>query len=63
MSGLVGDEVLDDHIISGANVSDEWPELEYDHQYAVSTSSPIENSANDWKNEFGYWSYIKIISE
>ena len=62
---LVGDEVLDDRIISYANVSDEWLELEYDlTKYAGQHAElSIENSANDWKNEFGYWSYIKIISE
>ena len=62
---LVGDEVLDDRIISYANVSDEWLELEYDlTKYAGQHAElSIENSANDWKNEFGYWSYIKIFSE
>ena len=62
---LVGDEVLDDRIISYANVSDEWLELEYDlTKYAGQHAElSIENGANDWKNEFGYWSYIKIVSE
>jgi hypothetical protein len=62
---IVGDEVLDDRIISYGTIGEEWLELEYDlSKYAGEpTELSIENGANDWKNEFGFWSYIKIFSE
>ncbi len=62
---LVGDEVIADQIISYETVEDEWLELEYDlSKYAGQHAElSIENGANDWKNEFGFWSYIKVVSE
>lgn len=62
---LAGRKLLADHIVSYETVKDEWFDLEVDltpfagQQVELS----VENKANDWKNEFGYWGSIKIVSE
>ncbi|MEM7144414.1 MAG: PVC-type heme-binding CxxCH protein [Verrucomicrobiota bacterium] len=58
-------EILADEIVSYQTVQDEWLTLEIDlTPYAGEhLDLIIENAANDWKNEFGYWGSIQITSE
>ncbi len=62
---LVDQEVLADTIVGSKTVTDEWLNLEVDlsrfagHEIEL----VLENRANDWHNEFGYWGGITIVSE
>ena len=62
---LANKEVLHDQIVSYKTVKTEWLDLEIDlSKFAgKSINLILENRANDWKNEFGYWSSIKIVTE
>lgn len=62
---LVGDDVLADRIVSYETVKDEWLDLEVDLTKYAGTNIRVllENRANDWTNEFGYWGSIKVVSE
>lgn len=61
----VGTEVLADEVVSFQMVQDEWLDLEVDlTRFAGQhVDLAVENGANDWKNEFGYWSRIEVVSE
>jgi hypothetical protein len=60
-----GEKVLSDAIVSYETVQDEWFDLEVDlTQFAGQhLDLVVENGANDWKNEFGYWSRIEVVSK
>jgi putative membrane-bound dehydrogenase-like protein len=60
-----GAAVLADEIISYQTVQDEWFDLDVDlTRFAGQhVDLVVENAANDWKNEFGYWSRIEVVSE
>lgn len=62
---LANKEVLHDQIVSYKTVKTEWLDLEIDlSKFAgKSINLILENRANDWKNEFGYWGSIKIVTE
>jgi hypothetical protein len=62
---LANNEVLHDQIVSYETVKSEWLELEIDlSKFAgKSINLSLENKANDWKNESGYWGSIKIVSK
>jgi len=57
--------LIADQIVSYQTVKEEWLNIEVDlTQFAGTTIDlSIENRANDWKNEFGYWGGISIVSE
>ncbi len=61
----VGKKILADQIISYETVNDEWLNLDINlNEFAGQNIEVIvENGANDWKNEFGYWGSIKIVQE
>lgn len=52
-------------IVSYETVGDEWLEVAVDlSEFAGSTAEiVIENRANDWHNEFGYWGRIEVVTE
>jgi len=56
-------EVLHDQIVSSKTVTDEWLTLNIDlSKFAGKTITlSLENRANNWMNEFGYWGSIKIV--
>lgn len=62
---LANKEVLHDQIVSYETVKTEWLDLEIDLSRFAGKSIhlSLENKANNWKNEFGYWGSIKIVSE
>ncbi len=62
---LAGKEVLADQIVSSQTVKDEWLTLEIDLSRFAGKhiDLTLENRANDWKNEFGYWGSVKVISQ
>jgi putative membrane-bound dehydrogenase-like protein len=59
-----GRELLD-KVIGSGSVVDEWADLEIDlSAYAgKKVKLELENRANDWNNEWAYWSEIKLIKE
>ncbi len=62
---LADKKLLHSQIVSYETVKTEWLDLEIDlTAYAgKSIDLILENRANDWRNEFGYWGSIKIVSE
>jgi putative membrane-bound dehydrogenase-like protein len=62
---LADKELLHDQIVSYKTVKSEWLDLEIDlSKYAgKSINLILENKANNWMNEFGYWGSIKIVTE
>jgi len=58
-------DILAKQLVSYETVKDEWLNLEVDlTPYAGKTIElNVENVANDWKNEFGYWGSIEIVRE
>jgi putative membrane-bound dehydrogenase-like protein len=62
---LAGQEVIADQIVSYETVKEEWLILNIDlTKFAGRTIDlSIENKANDWKNEFGFWSSINVVTE
>jgi len=62
---LAGKEILADQIVSYETVQREWLELNIDlTRYAGKhLDLVLENRANDWKNEFGYWGSVQIVSD
>ncbi|MEN3943006.1 PVC-type heme-binding CxxCH protein [Prosthecobacter sp. SYSU 5D2] len=62
---LANGEVLHDQIVNYQNVKSEWLDLEIDlSKFAGKPVKLIlENKANDWKNEFGYWGRIQMVHE
>jgi putative membrane-bound dehydrogenase-like protein len=62
---LADGEVLHDQIVNYETVQKEWLELEIDlTRFAgESVSLELENRANDWAWEFGFWGKVEIVSE
>jgi len=62
---LVGKEILHDQIVSNETVNGEWLDLEIDLSRFAGReiNLVVENRANDWLNEFGYWGKIEVLSE
>ncbi|MCB1062174.1 MAG: hypothetical protein KDN20_04535 [Verrucomicrobiae bacterium] len=60
-----GSDIVADQIVSYETVKEEWLNLEIDlTSYAGKTIElTIENAANDWRNEFGYWGSIEVVTE
>ena len=61
----VARKVLVNQIVSYETVQDEWLKIDVDlTEFAGSNAEiVIENQANDWQNEFGYWGSIDVVSE
>ena len=61
----VARKLLLNQIVSYETVQDEWLEVEVDLSVFAGASAEIiiENQANNWQNEFGYWGSIEVISE
>ena len=57
--------MLHDQIVSAKTVRSEWLDLEIDlSKFAgKSINLILENKANNWMNEFGYWGSIQVVSE
>ncbi len=62
---LADKEVLVDQIVNYKNVQEEWLNVDVDlSKFAgKAINLSLENRANDWKNEFGYWGSVKLASE
>ena len=62
---LVGDEVLAQQIVGPDAVDKEWLDLSVDlTRFAgQKIQLSIENRANNWSNEWAYWSEINVVSE
>ena len=60
-----GRDILADQIVSYATVKEEWLDLEVDlSAYTGKTIElNVENVANDWRNEFGYWGKVEVVGE
>tara|TARA_R110002096_G_scaffold26518_3_gene81748 strand:- start:6052 stop:8364 length:2313 start_codon:yes stop_codon:yes gene_type:complete len=58
-------EVLLDQIVSFKTVQQEWLEIDVDlSKYAgQNIEIALENRANGWSNEFGFWGKVEIVSE
>ena len=61
----VGKKILAEQIVSYETVKEEWLNLDIDlSEFAGQNIELIvENGANDWNNEFGYWGSIKVVQE
>ena len=61
----VARKLLLNQIVSYETVQDEWLEVEVDLSVFAGASAEIiiENQANNWQNEFGYWGSIEVVSE
>ena len=57
--------MLHDQIVSAKTVRSEWLDLELDFSKFAGKSINLilENKANNWMNEFGYWGSIQVVSE
>ncbi|MDB4491636.1 hypothetical protein N9260_01300 [bacterium] len=62
---LADDEVLADQIVGSETVNGEWLNLDVNlTRFAGSTINlTLENRANDWADEYGFWNSVKIVSE
>ena len=62
---LANKDVLHDQIINFNNIKEQWLELKIDlTKYAgKDIELTLENRANNWAWEFGFWSYVKITHE
>ncbi|MFT5469398.1 MAG: putative membrane-bound dehydrogenase-like protein [Verrucomicrobiales bacterium] len=60
-----GTEIIADKIVDYKNVKEEWLELEVDLTPFAGehVDLKIENKANNWANEFGYWGSIRVVTE
>ena len=58
-------KVIHDQIVGYTAVQSQWLELNLDLSDYAGKKIPIviENRANDWRNEFGYWGSIKVVSK
>ncbi|MFT5192052.1 MAG: putative membrane-bound dehydrogenase-like protein [Verrucomicrobiales bacterium] len=59
---LADKEILADQIVSYKTIQKEWFNLDIDlSKFAGKTITlSLENRANDWMNEFGYWGSVRI---
>jgi putative membrane-bound dehydrogenase-like protein len=62
---LANGKVLHDQIVSYKTVKSEWLELEIDlSDFAGKTVNlALENHANDWSWEFGFWHSVRILQK
>lgn len=62
---LADKEVLVDRIVSYQNIQHEWFDQEVDlSRFAGNAITlTLENRANNWSNEFGYWGSVKVESK
>jgi hypothetical protein len=62
---LANKAVLHDQIVSSQTVKTEWLDLEIDLSKFAGKSLDLilENKANNWMNEFGYWGSIKVVTK
>ena len=60
-----GNKVIYDQIVGNSEVKDQWLEFDLDLSDYAGKKIPLvlENKANDWRNEFGYWGSIKVVSK
>ncbi len=60
-----GKKVIYDQIVGNSEVKDQWLEFDLDLSEYAGKKIPLvlENKANDWRNEFGYWGSIKVVSK
>ncbi len=58
-------KVIHDQIVGYTAVRSQWLELNLDLSDYAGKKIPIviENRANDWRNEFGYWGSIEVVSK
>ena len=58
-------KVIHDQIVGYTAVQSQWLELNLDLSDYAGQKIPIiiENKANDWRNEFGYWGSIEVVSK
>ncbi len=58
-------KIIHDQVVNSKTVTDEWVDLKLDLSSLAGkkVKLAIENKANDWHNEWAYWSQIKVISE
>jgi len=62
---LANKKVIHDQIVSYETVKSEWLELELDlTEFAGKhVDLEIENRANDWSSEFGFWGKVEVVTE
>ena len=60
-----GNEVIYDKIVGNSEVKEQWLEFDLDLSEYAGKKIPLvlENKANDWRNEFGYWGSIEVVSK
>ena len=60
-----GKEVIYDKIVGNTQVKGQWLEFDVDLSDYAGKTIPLvlENKANNWANEFGYWSSIEVVSK
>ena len=58
-------KVIHEQLVNSKTVKDEWVDLQLDLTSLAGKKVrlAIENKANDWRNEWAYWSLVKVISE
>jgi hypothetical protein len=61
---LANQQVMHDQIVSSETVKGEWLELHLDLTKLAGqhVDLEIENRANDWSNEFAFWSKVEVVS-
>ena len=54
-----------DKIVGNTQVKGQWLEFDVDLSDYAGKTIPLvlENKANNWANEFGYWSSIEVVSK
>lgn len=62
---LANNKVIHDQIVSYESVKSEWLELDIDlSQFAGKhVDLEIENRANDWSWEFGFWGKVEVVTK
>lgn len=62
---LAGKDILKDVLVGSRSVINEWMEVEVDLTKFAGTEIDLtlENRANDWRNEWGYWGAVELYSE
>ena len=62
---LADKQVLADQIVSYKSIQKEWFNLDVDLSTfgGKTITLSVENRANDWMNEFGYWGSVKVESK
>lgn len=62
---LANDSVIHETVVSSASVTDEWMDIEVDLTKFAGQhlDLTLENRANGWRNEWGYWGAVLVISK